>query len=91
MKPRTQQGELPQHKMLYVINLTFSNLSLLLLAQADAIPGVDLSEATRIQTFITQWPWRIFTTTSVKPNAWMGSLRQTALSTYQQLNKALAW
>ncbi|KAF8223043.1 hypothetical protein L208DRAFT_1412543 [Tricholoma matsutake] len=64
--------------------------SLLLLAQADAIPGVDLSEATRIQTFITQWPWRIFTTTSVKPDAWIASLRQTALSTYQQLNAALA-
>ncbi|RDB29872.1 putative 39S ribosomal protein L45, mitochondrial [Hypsizygus marmoreus] len=63
---------------------------LLLLAQADAVPGVDLSEATRVQKFITQWPWRILSATSVKPNSWMEPLRKLALKTYQDLNTALA-
>jgi mitochondrial protein MBA1 len=63
---------------------------MLILAQEDAIYGVDLSEATGIQRFITQWPWRIFTASSVKPNAWMAPFRQTALSTYQELNVAFA-
>lgn len=63
---------------------------MLMLAQTDAVPEVDLSEATRTQKFLTQWPWRILTTNSLKPNAWLAPFRKTALSTYQQLNQAIA-
>jgi protein MBA1 len=85
-----QQGELSALYTVPFVLTSLVNASMLLLAQSDAIPGVDLSEATRMQKYVTQWPWRMFTTTSVRPNGWMASFRQTALSTYQQLNVALA-
>ncbi|GLB42111.1 hypothetical protein LshimejAT787_1101260 [Lyophyllum shimeji] len=64
--------------------------SMLMLAQANAIPGVDLSETTRTQRWLTQWPWRLFTTTSVLRGSWMEPLRKLALQSYCQLNVALA-
>ncbi|KAF8068818.1 hypothetical protein FPV67DRAFT_1091857 [Lyophyllum atratum] len=64
--------------------------SMLMLAQSNAIPGVDLSEATRKQKYLTEWPWRIFTTTSVAKGAWMETLCKSALKAYCQLNVALA-
>ncbi|KAF8644921.1 hypothetical protein AX16_008203 [Volvariella volvacea WC 439] len=64
--------------------------SLLMLAQSDAIPGVNTSEANWTERFFTQWPWRIWTTKSVKPSAWTAPLRQIALDTYKELNTAIA-
>ena len=64
--------------------------SMLKLAQADAIPGVDLSGAKLYQKLFTQWPWKIFTTTSTRSGSWMDPLRKAALSSYQQLNTAVA-
>lgn len=61
-----------------------------MLAQADALPGIDLSGATYPQKLLTQWPWRIFTTTSVSSKAWVEHIRRAALTSYQQLNVALA-
>ncbi|KAF8889627.1 hypothetical protein BD779DRAFT_1520181 [Infundibulicybe gibba] len=63
--------------------------SMLLLAQANAIPGLDLSEAKFRQKFFS-WPWRMFTTQSTKSNAWMAPFRNIALETYKNLNVALA-
>ncbi|KAG5637023.1 hypothetical protein H0H81_006058 [Sphagnurus paluster] len=65
-------------------------VSMMMLAQQNAIPGIDLSEATRLQKYITQWPWRLATTTSIAPGSWMEPLRKAALQSYTQLSLALA-
>ncbi|KAF5381363.1 hypothetical protein D9615_008301 [Tricholomella constricta] len=64
--------------------------SMLMLAHENAIPGVDLLESTRTQKYLTQWPWRLFTTTSVMKGSWTETLRQLALESYRQLNFALS-
>ncbi|KAF8636909.1 hypothetical protein AX17_003160 [Amanita inopinata Kibby_2008] len=64
--------------------------SMLLLAREDAIPGIDLSEATLFQKLITKWPWKILTTQSTRAGSWPRPLRRIALSTYKDLNIAVA-
>ncbi|KAF8635415.1 hypothetical protein AX15_000409 [Amanita polypyramis BW_CC] len=64
--------------------------SLLLLAKADAIPGVDLSKVSLFQKLVTSWPWRIFTAQSTRTGSWLEPLRKLALSTYKDLNVAVA-
>ncbi|TFK67852.1 hypothetical protein BDN72DRAFT_879375 [Pluteus cervinus] len=64
--------------------------SMLLLAQANAFPGVDLSESKFYHRYFTQWPWRAFTVNSLSPKAWNATLRQIALETYRDLNTAVA-
>lgn len=90
--PRMRQGQCSFH--LYdpetTFDLLYTPFSMLLLAQADAIPGVDLSEAKIRHKFFTQWPWRVFTAASTRPSAWMSPFRGMALDTYKNLNTALA-
>ncbi|KAG6837088.1 hypothetical protein H0H93_014980 [Arthromyces matolae] len=64
--------------------------SMVMLATENAIPGVDLSSARWWQKYFTQWPWRLGSTTSIKEDSWLTSLREGALSSYCQLNTALA-
>ena len=63
---------------------------MLMLAQADAIPGLDLSGVKLHQKLFTQWPWRIFTTTSTKSKSWMQPLLKAVVKSYQDVNVALA-
>lgn len=65
-------------------------LSLWALASTNAIPGFDLSRATLFQKLITTWPWRLFTTNSTKTGSWLEPMRHLALSTYKDLNVAVA-
>jgi protein MBA1 len=74
----------------YIAIHKLTHSSLLQLAQSNAVPGIDLSGASLFQKFITQWPWRILTAASTSPNGWMASLRRDALSTYLEVNTALA-
>ncbi|KAG6861321.1 hypothetical protein C0995_001640 [Termitomyces sp. Mi166 len=64
--------------------------SMLTLARDNAIPGVDLSGHRWWHKLITQWPWRLASTTSVSESSWLTSLRKSTLDTYRQLNTALA-
>ncbi|PFH50635.1 hypothetical protein AMATHDRAFT_60777 [Amanita thiersii Skay4041] len=64
--------------------------SLLLLAKANAIPGIDLSRATFFQKFFTQWPWRLLSTQSTRAGSWLEPFRDTALARYKELNAAIA-
>ncbi|KAG5646721.1 hypothetical protein DXG03_002403 [Asterophora parasitica] len=64
--------------------------SMLMLASANAIPGVDLSESTRLQKYVTKWPWHLFATTSVMEFSWTTPLRQLARQSYTSLNFALS-
>ncbi|KAK2461237.1 hypothetical protein APHAL10511_006764 [Amanita phalloides] len=72
------------------INDSKNATSLLSLASSNAIPGVDLSNTTFFQKYITSWPWRMFTAKSTRPGSWLEPLRKTALSTYKDLNVAVA-
>ena len=64
--------------------------SLWALASTNAIPGFDLSRATLFQKLVTTWPWRLFTTKSTKTGSWLEPVRRIALSTYKDLNVAVA-
>ncbi|KAG6810764.1 hypothetical protein H0H92_010446 [Tricholoma furcatifolium] len=72
------------------VNSAKNYSSLLMLAQENGIPGIDLSGHKWWHKFFAVWPWRLATTTSVKKGSWLEPLRASALSTYQQLNTALA-
>ncbi|KAG6906357.1 hypothetical protein DXG01_014344 [Tephrocybe rancida] len=54
------------------LNSAKNCVSLLMLAQENAIPGLDVSRARWWNTFIIEWPWRLAGTTSVKAGAWTG-------------------
>ena len=62
--------------------------SLYVLAASDALPGISLEKTRWWQKLL--WPYKAFTTKSVKRGAWMKPLAQVALETYQKINTAVA-
>lgn len=63
-------------------------ISLYVLAASDALPGISLEKTRWWQKLL--WPYKAFTTQSVKRGAWMQPLAQIALETYQKINTAVA-
>ncbi|KAG6817117.1 hypothetical protein H0H87_012638 [Tephrocybe sp. NHM501043] len=72
------------------LNAAKNFISMLMLAQENAIPGLDLSRHKWWQKMFTVWPRRLASTTSVKENSWSREIQTSALDSYRNLNTALA-
>ncbi|KAJ3566484.1 hypothetical protein NP233_g6973 [Leucocoprinus birnbaumii] len=64
-------------------------VSLLVLAQANAIPGVNTGYDGFFKRMF-QWPFYIFSTRSTKESSWLASTRSLFLDTYKELHHAIA-